>query len=462
MTMYRARVELVDGWRVRAGGKWLRCIGNRAVHVGELVWTDGRCVYGYDKDGVQPIVITKTNIEGIEGIPVLIFRNSYYNTPMHADASYYTVRTAENYQEISSETTTIPIGLITDHTNSAYIVNRPAKLNYENDTTILALNIDRQGNIYALKKQRIPQVFLGVYSSLKIYVTKNETILNEIDLTEKALQIYQSVYDEAHDHTEPYEIEPNYGSLELDIGFGVIENENNWAFMACIGASCSMAGYRYRFGGGPPVPPKSNSSWNDSNSTSVIHTKYFFFNPNGETEFFFRSLREHIGYSNTHTFHHDSIITLFKDAIPIQDGYSYKINSLDVATWKVTAGADGEVPFSYLDGNSPGNANITIYSPNGSEIVNCDIVLGAYLTIYKGRLLGIDDVDGYGLFDADLYNLGRGKKSNTDTNSGLYSITDKKLTKILNGRVRNYRLRALKMKKKNEDWLQKAKILDCV
>ena len=56
--MYRAKVEQISGSKVRAGGKWLTCIGNKNVRIGDLIYTDGRCVYGYDKESAALLVIT--------------------------------------------------------------------------------------------------------------------------------------------------------------------------------------------------------------------------------------------------------------------------------------------------------------------------------------------------------------------------------------------------------------------
>ena len=55
--MYRAMVEAVSGLKVRAGGKWMTCIGNRTVKAGDMIWTDGRCVYGHDREAQTPLVI---------------------------------------------------------------------------------------------------------------------------------------------------------------------------------------------------------------------------------------------------------------------------------------------------------------------------------------------------------------------------------------------------------------------
>lgn len=76
MIMYRAKVEQINGVNVRAGGKWLKCIGNKIVNVGDYVWTDGRCVYGYEQESMTPLVITNNPDE--LGIPILI--SSYKNT----------------------------------------------------------------------------------------------------------------------------------------------------------------------------------------------------------------------------------------------------------------------------------------------------------------------------------------------------------------------------------------------
>lgn len=72
--MYRARVEAVSGTRVYADGKWLKCIGNKCVSVGDRIWTDGRCVYGHFQESQQPQVITAQEEE--EGIPIVIKKNN--------------------------------------------------------------------------------------------------------------------------------------------------------------------------------------------------------------------------------------------------------------------------------------------------------------------------------------------------------------------------------------------------
>lgn len=49
--MHRERAVAVNGSRVLAGGRWLRAIGNQSIEAGNLIWTDGRCVYGNSAEG---------------------------------------------------------------------------------------------------------------------------------------------------------------------------------------------------------------------------------------------------------------------------------------------------------------------------------------------------------------------------------------------------------------------------
>ena len=58
--MHRARVTAVGNTKAQADGKWLNIIGNKAIAVGDFVWTDGRCVYGNISEGggAAPVINT--------------------------------------------------------------------------------------------------------------------------------------------------------------------------------------------------------------------------------------------------------------------------------------------------------------------------------------------------------------------------------------------------------------------
>ena len=67
--MHRTRVNAVAGKKALAEGKWLTVIGNRRVHSGDWVWTDGRCIYGHESAGGSAPVLVK---RGESGVPVYV------------------------------------------------------------------------------------------------------------------------------------------------------------------------------------------------------------------------------------------------------------------------------------------------------------------------------------------------------------------------------------------------------
>lgn len=133
MIMYKARVQTVSGTKVRAGGKWLTCIGNKNVRVGDSVWTDGRCVYGNEDTPQQPFVIIAPNEEW--GIPIV------------ANRQYFTYdKNLKKHTDIGSDTVAMKILpkikiLTNDKKGNVYI---------STNENILAANSDNFGNVYYL------------------------------------------------------------------------------------------------------------------------------------------------------------------------------------------------------------------------------------------------------------------------------------------------------------------------
>lgn len=85
--MYRARVEAINGLNVKAGGKWLIAIGNKPVSIGEIVWTDGRCVYGNYQYHAQPFVPTFDE----DIFFVLLLQNNRYFSSLRQSDSFRNV-----------------------------------------------------------------------------------------------------------------------------------------------------------------------------------------------------------------------------------------------------------------------------------------------------------------------------------------------------------------------------------
>ena len=148
--MYRARVDSVSGTKVFAAGKWLQCIGNKNVRVGDYIWTDGRCVYGNNQVPQQPLVIPTSKDD--EGIPIL---HSNYTTITYLSLLKNKLK---------------PIAETNHYSLSEMINNRKGQVFFHK---YLAANVDEQGNIFVLK---------NIKNGESVAIYKNGFIVREIDL----------------------------------------------------------------------------------------------------------------------------------------------------------------------------------------------------------------------------------------------------------------------------------------
>ena len=135
--MKQVRVTAVNGRKVQAAGKWLTAIGNRAVSVGDLVWTDGKCVYGHiaDAGGAPTIIANKS-----EEIPLLIGK---YSASEGNQYGYYSAK--KGVQIFGSGET--HDGLINTKSRYALVDNDEEQGRYWRD-----VNMDADGNIYRISR----------------------------------------------------------------------------------------------------------------------------------------------------------------------------------------------------------------------------------------------------------------------------------------------------------------------
>ena len=135
--MKQVRVTAVNGRKVQAAGKWLTTIGNRTVSVGDLVWTDGKCVYGHiaDAGGAPTIIGSKP-----EEIPLLIGK---YSTSTGNQYGYYSEK--KGVQIFGTGET--HDGLINTKSRFALVDNDEEQGRYWRDA-----NMDADGNIYRISR----------------------------------------------------------------------------------------------------------------------------------------------------------------------------------------------------------------------------------------------------------------------------------------------------------------------
>ena len=220
--MYRARAEIVSGTRVYADGKWLRCIGNKNVSVGEYVWTDGRCVYGHFQESQQPQVITAQ--EETEGIPILLGATlntdggySVHKTPYYTyDSKLRPLEPPEKLGFTGSE-------MINAYKRDAYLIS------YDGASTFYAGNIDKSGHVYKL-----------IGASTKITIYKDGEEISVTDLSDLLAQQRAEAINSIPSGTGKANSSSPTASCTRYGQFAVIENENNWNVLLFLVSNASQ------------------------------------------------------------------------------------------------------------------------------------------------------------------------------------------------------------------------------
>ena len=178
--MYRATAEIVSGTKVFAGGKWLKCIGNKRVSVGERIWTDGRCVYGHYKEAQQSLVITSGNTSDNTAIPILAGKQCYifYHGKLQLigelDKSYSL--------------------MINDTKGNVFVYDNDTGARIDGNTReeLCAANIDKAGNHYYLTQMY--EIADDEETIGELRILKNGEVVHISSATKKfAEEIYDSV-----------------------------------------------------------------------------------------------------------------------------------------------------------------------------------------------------------------------------------------------------------------------------
>ena len=159
--MKQVRVTAVNGRKVQAAGKWLTTIGNRTVSVGDLVWTDGKCVYGHSADtGGDSAVMSAA----LSGIPLLKYPNKYL---------YYRKGKIENFGEGDRH---------------FFMLNQGNRIAFFEDVEgrPYDADMDSQGNVYSLHARQIYADW-DAYPSIafkqgEIVVKRNGEVFSECNI----------------------------------------------------------------------------------------------------------------------------------------------------------------------------------------------------------------------------------------------------------------------------------------
>lgn len=203
--MFQAIAEKVSGKKVFANGTWLNCIGNKNVSVGDKIYTDGRCIYGFYKESQQPLVIFAPQDKDF-GIPIMVYQSNYgkkffyYFTFAHNELKFVGNKYLE---KVSNPEYTI---MINDEKSGVFKSKK-----------VIAANIDKFGNFYKMKTS---------------YSSENETLT--VKLSKNDVDFYTIDFDENN-----FKLNAALGIDFVDLGVccAYIENENDWAFILAAYAS---------------------------------------------------------------------------------------------------------------------------------------------------------------------------------------------------------------------------------
>lgn len=408
--MYRARAEKVSGSRVFANGKWLTCIGNKPVAVGDLIFTDGKCVYGFYQESQQPMVITSPKVE-VENIPIITQNNlnvrQYYN---------YRNGTLKEIETENKDTTTVL--MINGYNDEVYFEKAPYGVAGNLENQIVAANVDKQGNLYRM---------IVFSDSQEIKILKNDKIIKTAFADTK--------------------------SQFFNVSWAFIENENDWAFI--VGkASDNVIAREYTDKFAEVIIDDDGSSEIINDHVAVLKLGYsgsgYFYNSKGVSTCISKwsgIFTQYGTFSDNYDFWFDHTFPTELEKIeenfsgfeeikfPMQDGYYFKIHNV--------------LPMPLNIGGAPWIVTKNIYTPNNTLIFSGIFPFSSYLTIYK-NLIGVRDNNYlvHNVYESDLPNDSWQSPQNL-INSGVYQLVDGKLNSLLAAKnafysFLNQRLRPMK------------------
>lgn len=270
--MHRARVTETRGKKVLAEGKWLTVIGNRSVHNGDWVWTDGRCIYGHESTGGGAPVLAR---HGESGIPIYIGGS-------HCIYQRGELRRLSGLPSFRSR------GLLYLGAHAAHFLPHP----YPQDKKqLLDADMDANGNIFTLTGVRWREDDLGVWLGAQraVRVRKNGKEIASIDL-----RPYHEMFK------LPY-------CTSIITGGGHIDCDGNWGFYLEIDAASDewLVGYK------PGTELTNTVYYVDSEGARPLFHDYARINQRG----FIRKSETHTGARGK--------------KFPIHDGYYYMWNTYE-------------------------------------------------------------------------------------------------------------------------------------
>ena len=390
--MRQAQVTDVSGRHVCVSGKWVTCIGNKTPSVGDLVWTDGRCVYGNEQEGGGSSVVAGG---GSKGIPILIYHRAYL---MEHEKS----RRIGSLEDVE------------------YMVHRKNYIAYfASEDRIADADVDSQGNIYevvgASGIEWLPkEPGATAPRNFTITVKKNEDVLQQMDISayyEQAKQDCLALRDELPPVEEAF---PSlYGIFDCKQGY--VDADGHWGAWLFIGASgtLELAGdsagvlQLYYFDESGVHLLMDTRGWLTNEAPCIVKTNEYYVGVSGRR-------------------------------FPIPGGYYFTLEPYQPVWWRI---------------GLPTVVVATIYTPQGEALFTgrfYNIPRFSILPIGVGRyLLDVNHrtVSDFEMTTGALYDVTK-REDMTHIAPGIYLLENGRLTQLIDGYNDTLRLRYLKDSRK--------------
>ena len=402
--MYRTKADAVRGRYVLSGGKRLVCIGNAAVSPGDMVWTDGRCVYGHHRTGGAPYIPTAM-VDIVSGLPILLGQQYLYT-----------------YKDGLEETKTVwwPGYRLLWNDGEEILA---WKYRYDLDSYTIAAN-KKNGVLYEVKGFRSLDSLQGNGSHYYVAgIYADGVLLQSLDASAHVASdedISEGLYSSIPaDPQSAYDTpSKTYGAI-CDWAF--IEDAAHWAVMIVTGCmqgrlkgTCMAASLHYYTPTGETLLSSTSGVITDGSPIKNYYAGGF-----GGIKF------------------------------PCQDGFSFTVSPIPDVPWAI---------------NLPSTSWVTLYNPSG-EIIYADYFLaGMYFTV--GRLgdgeylLGVADREVSIGYMNTTVGWNPGYEAPDIIDSGLYLIKERRLETLKvgysKGLCRNQRFAAYN---RIDKWTEKIKEL---
>lgn len=276
--MQKSLISSVKDGMALVNGKWMQLIGNLNAEKGDMVWNDGRCIFGNSMEGGGSIVTTSSDTDGIPLLQKYLSGKKYVYRHQCFMRSGLKNLSAENYV-------------------SRYFINRGNNFKFV-DSSVLDAELDASGNLYTLEDGYvICDYATGKCTMCGGEIKRNGEVIKKYNLAPIVEEYLQEARSWAEGRTRPIEGEDPQSDTTYDTALcyplaGRIDSQGNYMLVVFLQASVRNSKYAYEedpySAGGDPFHPVYDYGVRGNDATKDITTR-FLFDGQIRTEWFYKA-----------------------------------------------------------------------------------------------------------------------------------------------------------------------------